>query len=91
MRLFYGTVATAIACLLPSQLHAIPAWSRLTGAPCSSCHATPTWQLNKDGLAFLQNGHRIDPLKHFSRYTERVGTRPAAFDHRQATSPFHLI
>ncbi|HQW65936.1 MAG TPA: hypothetical protein PLJ23_02795 [Gemmatimonadales bacterium] len=63
MRLFYGTVATAIACLLPSQLHAIPAWSRLTGAPCSSCHATPTWQLNKDGLAFLQNGHRIDPLK----------------------------
>jgi hypothetical protein len=63
MRLFYGTVATVIAVVIPTQLHAIPAWSRLTGAPCSSCHATPTWQLNKDGLAFLQNGHRLDPLK----------------------------
>lgn len=54
---------TAIMLVAPAQLNAVPAWSRLTGAPCSSCHATPTWQLNKDGLEFLRNGHRLDPLK----------------------------
>lgn len=45
------------------QLHAIPAWNRLTEAPCSSCHATPTWQLNKGGLDFLRNGHRLNPIQ----------------------------
>jgi len=57
------TAVTAITLVAPTQLNAVPAWSRLTGAPCSSCHATPTMQLNKDGLEFLRNGHRLDPLK----------------------------
>jgi hypothetical protein len=59
----YGPVVTALVLALPAQLHAIPAWSRLTGAPCATCHATPTMQLNKDGLEFLRNGHRLNPLK----------------------------
>lgn len=63
MKLSYGTLVAALALAVPAQLHAIPAWSRLTGAACSSCHATPTWQLNKDGLEFLKNGHRLNPLK----------------------------
>ena len=49
--------------LMPLQLMAIPAWSRLTGAKCSSCHATPTWQLTPVGLEFLKNGHRSEALK----------------------------
>lgn len=39
---------------------AIPAFSRITKAKCSSCHETPTWQLNENGLSFLKNGHRED-------------------------------
>lgn len=45
------------------QLLAVPAWSRLTGANCSACHATPTWQLTPMGLDFLKNGHRQDATK----------------------------
>lgn len=52
-----------VALLAPARLHAIPAWSRLLGVSCSMCHATPTNQLTKDGLAFLKNGHRVDALK----------------------------
>lgn len=63
MRMPYGPLLIALALAVPVQLHAIPAWSRLTGAPCASCHATPTMQLNKDGLEFLRNGHRLNPLK----------------------------
>jgi len=63
MRLAYGTLGIALVLAVPAKLQAIPAWSRLTGAPCASCHATPTFQLNKDGLDFLKNGHRLNPLK----------------------------
>lgn len=45
------------------QLLAIPAWSRLTGSACNMCHATPTWQLNSNGLEFLKNGHRLEAAK----------------------------
>ncbi len=65
MRMPVRTPVTAVAALMllaPAPLNAVPAWSRLTGAPCASCHAAPTWQLNKDGLEFLRNGHRLDPL-----------------------------
>lgn len=44
------------------QLLAVPAWSRLTNSQCATCHATPTWQLNKTGLEFLKNGHRLEPV-----------------------------
>ena len=54
---------TLVALLAPSRLLAIPAWARQLGVSCSMCHATPTNQLTKDGLAFLKNGHRVDPLK----------------------------
>ncbi len=63
MKSSYVSLAAAVALLVPTQLHAIPAWARMTGLPCSSCHATPTWQLNKDGLDFLSNGHRLDAMK----------------------------
>lgn len=63
MRMRYGPLVAAVVLAVPAQVHAIPAWSRLTGAPCATCHATPTWQLNADGLEFLRNGHRLDPLK----------------------------
>ncbi len=61
-RLTMSLLALA-AMLAPVQARAIPAWSRLTGASCSMCHATPTWQLNKNGLDFLKNGHRMEALK----------------------------
>jgi hypothetical protein len=48
---------------LPAQLMAVPAWSRLTGTSCSSCHATPTMQLTTTGLEFLKNGHRMEAFK----------------------------
>jgi len=54
---------TLVALLAPSRLLAIPAWARQLGVSCSMCHATPTNQLTKEGLAFLKNGHRVDPLK----------------------------
>jgi hypothetical protein len=53
----------ALALLAPAQLLAIPAWSRSVGTSCSTCHATPTWQLTSPGLDFLRNGHRSDPVK----------------------------
>lgn len=53
----------AIASVVPATTFAIPAWSRMTGASCNSCHATPTWQLNHTGLDFLKNGHRTEALK----------------------------
>jgi hypothetical protein len=46
--------------LLPQESAAVPAWSRLTGSTCNSCHATPTWQLTPFGLDFLKNGHRLE-------------------------------
>lgn len=46
--------------LLPRESAAVPAWSRLTGSTCNSCHATPTWQLTTFGLDFLKNGHRLE-------------------------------
>jgi len=45
------------------QLLAVPAFSRMTGASCNACHATPTWQLTTMGLEFLKNGHRMEALK----------------------------
>ncbi|MBI2517514.1 MAG: hypothetical protein HYV95_11470 [Opitutae bacterium] len=53
----------ALALLAPASTYAVPAWSRLTGSSCMSCHATPTWQLNRTGLDFLKNGHRTEALK----------------------------
>lgn len=53
----------ALGLLAPAQLLAIPAWSRSEATACSSCHATPTYQLTNVGLDFLKNGHRNDPFK----------------------------
>ncbi|MBI5770988.1 MAG: hypothetical protein HZA93_24640 [Verrucomicrobia bacterium] len=60
------TVA-ALALLAPASLFAVPAWSRSEATACSSCHATPTWQLTGVGLDFLKNGHRNDPFKFNSK------------------------
>jgi len=57
------TVMMAIALIAPATTFAIPAWSRQAGVSCSSCHATPTMQLNKTGLSFLKNGHRAESNK----------------------------
>ena len=51
---------TGFLLLAPKPSLAIPAWSRLTGSNCSSCHATPTLQLTPFGLDFLRNGHRLE-------------------------------
>lgn len=56
------TLVALVALLAPARLLAIPAWARQLGVSCSMCHATPTNQLTKDGLAFLKNGHRVAPL-----------------------------
>ena len=53
-------LAVGFLFLLPQSSMAVPAWSRLTGSTCSSCHATPTMQLTPFGLAFLSNGHRLE-------------------------------
>lgn len=53
----------ALAALASVQLLAVPAWSRLTGSSCNTCHAVPTWQLNSYGLSFLKNGHRTEATK----------------------------
>jgi hypothetical protein len=52
--------AVGFVFLTAQQAMAIPAWSRLTGSACNSCHATPTWQLTPFGLEFLGNGHRLE-------------------------------
>lgn len=57
------TALLAIALIAPATTFAIPAWSRQAGASCTSCHATPTMQLNKTGLIFLKNGHRAEATK----------------------------
>lgn len=57
------TIMLAIAVIAPATTFAIPAWSRKAGVSCSSCHATPTWQLNKTGLEYLANGHRAEATK----------------------------
>jgi len=56
-------LVAALGLLAPAQLLAIPAWSRSETTSCSTCHATPTWQLTYVGLDFLRNGHRNDPFK----------------------------
>ena len=53
-------LAGALLLIAPQESQAIPAWSRLTGSTCNSCHATPTWQLTPFGLSFLRNGHRLE-------------------------------
>ncbi|WP_414662534.1 porin family protein [Horticoccus sp. 23ND18S-11] len=53
----------ALVLLAPAPLLAIPAWSRSEATACSTCHATPTWQLTNVGLDFIRNGHRADPSK----------------------------
>lgn len=62
---------TLVALLAPARLLAIPAWSRQLGVSCAMCHATPTNQLTKEGLAFLKNGHRVNPLK-FSEKDQKL-------------------
>jgi hypothetical protein len=54
----------AFGLLASASAYAIPAWSRSEATACSSCHATPTWQLTGVGLDFLKNGHRNEPFKH---------------------------
>ena len=54
-------LALLLPFLLPLQLMAIPAWARLTGASCNTCHMTPTLQLTFQGREFLRNGHRLEP------------------------------
>lgn len=60
-------IPTVLGCLAPAQLLAIPAWSRSEATACSSCHASPTYQLTNVGLDFLRNGHRNDPFKFNSK------------------------
>ena len=58
--------------LVPSQLQAIPAWARMTGASCATCHAIPTLQLTATGLEFLRNGYRMEPTT-FKPSTQNLG------------------
>lgn len=67
MKTLRNHLAVALAFLAPAQLLAVPAWSRSEATACSSCHATPTWQLTNVGLDFLRNGHRNEPLKYNSK------------------------
>jgi hypothetical protein len=60
-------IPTVLGFLTPAQLFAIPAWSRSEATACSSCHASPTYQLTSVGLDFLRNGHRNDPFKFNSK------------------------
>lgn len=46
-----------------TQLMAIPAWARLTGTSCSTCHQTPSLQLTSIGLEFQRNGFRSEATK----------------------------
>lgn len=55
-------LALLLPFFLPLQLLAIPAWARMTGASCNTCHMTPTLQLTFTGQEFLRNGHRLEPV-----------------------------
>ncbi len=67
MKNYRITLIAALGLLAPAQLLAVPAWSRSEATSCSSCHATPTWQLTNVGLDFLKNGHRSDAFKFNSK------------------------
>ena len=54
-------LALLLPFFIPLQLLAIPAWARMTGASCNTCHMTPTLQLTFTGREFLRNGHRLEP------------------------------
>lgn len=56
-------LALLLPFFLPLQLLAIPAWARMTGASCNTCHMTPTLQLTYAGREFLRNGHRLEPTQ----------------------------
>lgn len=55
-----NTVIAVLTLLAPASALAVPAWSRSEGTSCSTCHATPTWQLTNVGLDFIKNGHRTE-------------------------------
>jgi hypothetical protein len=59
-----GSILLCLALSAPVTALAVPAWSRSEATACSSCHATPTWQLTNVGLSFLKNGHRSEPFKY---------------------------
>lgn len=59
----YRQLLIALVLLAPATSFAIPAWGRSESTACSSCHATPTWQLTSVGLDFLKKGHRSDAFK----------------------------
>jgi hypothetical protein len=61
------TLIAALALSATASLHAIPAWSRSEATACSSCHASPTFQLTGVGLDFLRNGHRNNATKFNSK------------------------
>lgn len=46
-----------------TQLMAIPAWARLTGTSCTTCHQTPSLQLTSIGLEFQRSGFRSEATK----------------------------
>lgn len=64
MQTYRSVIIPVLALLAPASAFAVPAWSRGEGTACSTCHATPTWQLTSVGLDFLKNGHRSEPTKY---------------------------
>ena len=59
----------AVALVLPSPSHAIPAFARKYGVRCYTCHTVPP-ALNKNGYMFKRLGYRMPP-------DEMDGTKPA--------------
>lgn len=49
----------AVAVLSPKPASAVPAWTRMTGSPCISCHFGASNRLTKMGWEFMTRGHRM--------------------------------
>lgn len=52
-------LALAVAMMVPSGAHAIPAWARKYNMNCSGCHSPAVPRLNAKGFAFKWAGYRM--------------------------------
>lgn len=60
LRALPAMFAGLLLAMAPSQLLALPAFARATGADCTSCHQLPSLQLTAMGLQFQARGFRTE-------------------------------
>lgn len=65
-RIITSVAIAATAFFVCAPAHAIPAWTRATGAACNSCHFGASNRLTKMGWDFLQRGLRMPGQEGFT-------------------------